>query len=657
MSRHFGDFAHISNDVKNKIEQIENIFKIRNIDYDLYSGYPIINENLKKEFVKAFFITKYRIFVVYENEFEKVKFSSSLMNHLTVDSTLFKISSEFNKYVGTVDLVSLDLEYIEKSLNIELISDEEIKKINRAIQKSFNLTHTDDRKITNENSLGAIIQKRNTYISNYDEKQFNMVLGVVQKHQRIRGLAGSGKTILMLKKLAYLHYLDRQAKLCFVFFTTSLRSNMVKLFCDFYKEYEQYRNPDFNNIKIFHSWGSRERRGFYSDLCEITNKEYLNFKEAKNYDSNNTPFEVVSKKLLDELNDDLSYTGTYDYVFIDEAQDFGINFFHLVLKSLKPNGHMIYAYDELQSLREEISIPSKDKIFENKLDCEDINLSISYRAPLEILTTAHAIGMGIYRKTEGDENPIVNFVDENTLIDMGYENLTIEFKENHMVDLKRKSEFKSDVEVDEPKLFSSSTSQYTELVKDIMDLIENQDVVPEDIMIIDLDNMKLTLNHEEFSYYFEKELNERRLNNNYHIRLVSSRTPSMKKIPNAINYTSVFRAKGNEANLVFVINCNRITLNRNVTYRNEIFTAMTRAKVKVWLYGTNVEFLSDEINEVKNKDYHLKFIYPTEEQKKTIRFLGNNEGEIETKVEKAEELPIEILEAILAKKRAELSNE
>ena len=47
----------------------------------------------------------------------------------------------------------------------------------------------------------------------------------------------------------------------------------------------------------------------------------------------------------------------------------------------------------------------------------------------------------------------------------------------------------------------------------------------------------------------------------------------------------------------------------------------------------------------------------SKQKKKTIRFLGNNEGEIETKVEKAEELPIEILEAILAKKRAELSNE
>ena len=625
MSRHFGDFARISNNVKEKVEVIKKIFEDRGVDYDLYSGYPIINEKLEKEFVKAFFISQYRLFVVYENEIEKDKFSASLLNHLSVDSSLSKIFYDFKKYVCTIDLVTFDLKNIEINLDSEkLISEEEIKKINRAIQKSFNLTRTDEREIANDNSLGAIIKKRNTYISSYDEKQFNVVLSAVQTHQRIRGLAGSGKTILLLKKLAYLHYLDRKAKLCFVFYTTSLRSSMVKLFSNFYKEYDMYNDPDFDNVKIFHSWGGRERRGFYSDLCEVTNKEYLNYQDALKSNFNQQPFEVVSKKLLEELNEDYSYTGTYDYVFIDEAQDFGINFFRLVLKTLKQNGHMIYAYDELQSLKKEISIPGKDMIFENESDCKDINLATSYRAPLEILTTAHAIGMGIYRKVKDDENPIVNFVDENTLIDMGYENITNEFKAGNMVDLRRKNESKSGIEIDEPMLFENSTSQYKQLAKDIMNLLKTQDVLPEDIMIVDLHNSQLMNNHEEFSFYFEKELEEYGLNNCYHVRLVSSKTPSMRIVKNAINYTSVFRAKGNEANLVFVINCNRVNLDRNVTYRNEIFTAMTRAKVKVWLYGSNVKFLADEIQEIKNNDYHLKFIYPTEEQKKTIRFLGTN---------------------------------
>ncbi|WP_339313629.1 ATP-binding domain-containing protein [Streptococcus sp. FSL W7-1342] len=658
MSRHFGNFSRINKETEEKIHIIEGILSEVNIDYDLYSGYPIINENLKKEFVKAIFITKKCLLVLFENDEEQVKFASSLMHHLSADSSLFTIASNFKEYVKLINLRD-DIYKIISDLTLlgDRLSDIDIKKINRAIQKSFNLTSTDNRTITKDNSLGSIIKERNTYISSYDVDQFNMVLNEVQKHQRVRGLAGSGKTILLLKKLAYLHFLERKTKMCFVFYTTSLRLSMVTLFKNFYKEYEPYKEPDFDNVKIFHAWGGKGRRGFYSDLCELTDKEYLNYSEAIDYDSEGEPFEVVSEKLLNELKIDSSYMGTYDYVFIDEAQDFGINFFHLALKSLKNNGKIIYAYDELQSLKDELSIPSKKEIFGSDLDCEDINLSISYRAPLEILTTAHALGMGIYRTVAEGATPIVNLVDNNTLLDMGYENLTEEFIPNHLVDLKRKHEQESGIIVDAPKAYSNALDQYCCLAKDIISLIKSEDVLPEDIMIIDLNSGQLTKNHEKFSEQFEQLLALNKMDETYHVRLVSSKTPSMKKEKGAINYTSVFRAKGNEANLVFVINCNRLTQLANGTYRNEIFTAMTRAKVKVWLYGTNVGFLSNEIEEVKVNNYHLIFNYPTEEQKRSIRLMGDEEEKIETKVEAAEGLSVEILEAILAQKRAEQSVE
>ena len=82
---------------------------------------------------------------------------------------------------------------------------EDIKKINRSLQVAFNLTSEDDRQVTSMSTMGAKIKERNTYIGNYDSTQFNMVHSPLNSHQRIRGLAGSGKTILMLKKLAFLH--------------------------------------------------------------------------------------------------------------------------------------------------------------------------------------------------------------------------------------------------------------------------------------------------------------------------------------------------------------------------------------------------------------------------------------------------------------------
>ena len=88
----------------------------------------------------------------------------------------------------------------------------------------------------------------------------------------------------------------------------------------------------------------------------------------------------------------------YNYIFIDEAQDFCLSFFKLALKTLKYTGKMIYAYDELQSLNENNAMPTKQQIFGDDV-CEDINLSVCYRTPMEILVAAHSLGLGHHLKT------------------------------------------------------------------------------------------------------------------------------------------------------------------------------------------------------------------------------------------------------------------
>ena len=182
-------------------------------------------------------------------------------------------------------------------------------------------------------------------------------------------------------------------------------------------------------------------------------------------------------------------------------------------------------------------------------------------------------------------------------------------------------------------------------------LLREEDVKPSDIMLIDMDGNNLTKNYNQFSLIFDQILYNTGLNKNVHIKLVSGKTPSMTKSETSIIYTTVFRAKGNEANLVYLINCNKIqTSNRNSTYRNEIFTAMTRAKVKVWLYGETVDFLKDEIEATRDHDYKLEFIYPTEQQKESIRIMGDSDEKLENNIIAAQELPVEILEQLLKQK-------
>ena len=122
---------------------------------------------------------------------------------------LFKITRNYDKYIKEVELSEFDEEYLnrvieDKEIEFEI---EEIRKINRAIQKAYNLSSEDDRKVSSKDTLGYKLKERNTYIGNYDSTQFNMVESDIKAHQRIRGLAGSGKTILMLKKIARTHYM------------------------------------------------------------------------------------------------------------------------------------------------------------------------------------------------------------------------------------------------------------------------------------------------------------------------------------------------------------------------------------------------------------------------------------------------------------------
>lgn len=638
----FGNFDYFNSEVKEKISNIIVLLKKKEIQYNIYYGYPIIDENDKKSYVKGIIILENKIILLYENQEEKEVYGSCLMNYLTLDNSLFKITRNYDKYVEEIDLFEFNEEYLNKVIKDKKIKFEidEIRKINRAIQKAYNLSSDDDREVSSKDTLGYKLKERNTYIGNYDSTQFNMVESDIKTHQRIRGLAGSGKTILMLKKIARTHYMYPKLDLAFIFYTKSLKEDVIKKFKRFYKDYDRFNEPNMQKVKIYHAWGGKGNKGFYSEICELINCSPLTYGDLKNQTD---PFDFACKELLMKL-DENENNNFFDMIFIDEAQDFSLSFFKLCLKVLKKEvaeiknriktGFLIYAYDELQSLREDVTIPTKNQIFGKNIECEDINLSISYRTPVEILVSAHAIGLGVYRKIENNEEiSLVNFVDKKTLVDMGYINENGEINEGEKVKLKRIEE-KKGIEIDKPLSFETENDEYIAVVENILELLENQDVKTQDIMIIDLDQHYLQRDYEEFSKIFYEKISEKEKLKNISLNLVDKNNPNRVKIENCITYTTIYRAKGNEANLVFVLNCDSISLSsRNSVARNKIFTAMTRAKWKVWLYGKEMNEYSYEIEKVKESDYKLEFIYPTKEQRKKIKQLGDKEEKDKSNVE------------------------
>src|SRR5437588_9874181 len=89
---------------------------------------------------------------------------------------------------------------------------------------------------------------------------------------RIRGLAGSGKTIVLALKAAYLHTQHPEWTIAVTFWTRSLYQQFEDLIRRFTFEYLM-DEPDWEKLRILHAWGGGGREGVYSQIashCGIT---------------------------------------------------------------------------------------------------------------------------------------------------------------------------------------------------------------------------------------------------------------------------------------------------------------------------------------------------------------------------------------------------
>ena len=206
------------------------------------------------------------------------------------------------------------------------------------------------------------------------------------------------------------------------------------------------------------------------------------------------------------------------------------------------------------------------------------------------MVTAHALGLGIYRDVR---KPIVNMIEDIKVWEsIGYEVVDGELKYGSYVKLDRKQIYPN--LISDPirfQKFANSTQQYEYVTNEIKQLIENEEVLADDILIIDLDDKNIKSNSMKFKeiFYTTLEDNTNFFNNGQWLKtinVVDKGNPKLFKLENSIAYTTIYRAKGNEANIVFILNCDAIS-SLESTSRNCLFTAMTRSKFLVYILDSN----------------------------------------------------------------------
>ncbi|KXA31537.1 hypothetical protein HMPREF3229_00368 [Peptoniphilus harei] len=246
----------------------------------------------------------------------------------------------------------------------------------------------------------TLLDKVKKQIMLLDGKQSHFIYDRELKNQIfIQGMAGTGKTELLMRKIKELYVGEENSRIAFTCHNKVLATEMkqrIEKFFNFMKVEEQI---DWDNrLKVFHSWGSKygEKAGMYSYICENYNIPYLNFKEAGTFDN-------ACKYAINSLKELANIESIFDYIFIDESQDFDQSFFELCKLVCKNTVYI--AGDIFQSIFDETE--------ESDLKA-DYMLDKCYRTDPRTLMFAHSIGMGLF------EEPPLNWLRDEEWKACGY---------------------------------------------------------------------------------------------------------------------------------------------------------------------------------------------------------------------------------------------
>lgn len=471
-------------------------------------------------------------------------------------------------------------------------------------------------------NMNEAILLNNQRISQFDFEQMRASLTITDKSERIRGLAGSGKTVLLAMKAARLHKKFPNKKIAFVFYTKSLynqANTLIKMYYNLIADCD----PNWDNLKVLHSWGgSTTGEGFYSYICKEVGTVPLRY-------SPSTSFGDVCKDLIDNKQ----LKEIFDYILVDEAQDFPLEFFLLIEKVLKPPKKVVIAYDELQTTND-ISIPDFSKLFgstKGKPNIEldehhDYILRKSYRNTLEVLVTAFAFGFGFY------DNLTQIIQDNITWNALGFD-VEGDFLEGNSIVVRRPKEnspnsvinYFSDEKPVQAYVDTDISETITSIINKIEWLITKQEVMPKDILVIDIKmNKGNVLNSIQFGLY-EKGIKS-------HIPGVVTDARDFFK-EDHVTLSTPRNAKGNEVPIVVIVGCEGIYEKYNFSQqrqaRNFMFISMTRSKGWVYLYATGrvkTKF-QEELKKILSNIPQIRFTYPSSEkinQIAKINYLFDN---------------------------------
>jgi len=513
---------------------------------------------------------------------------------------LGSISDKFNykKFIGRPKKWKKELtveKSIDKKFNIETLLSKNIigKGLERKVEFLISLlvgsiNNIEEKGLDNPES---ILEKVKNNIILFDGEQTRFIYQKLnQKRISIQGLSGTGKTELLLHKLKDIYISNENNKTFFTCHNIALANTLKSRIPSFFNFMKVEKQIQWNEqLWVDRAWGSQrdQNSGLYTYICHFYNIPFSRW-------SNKTSYEKIFTEALEEINnidkDDFKYA--FDYILIDERQDFPDVFFELCEKITKNKVYI--AGDIFQDIF--------DHDIEQRVTNVDIILNKCYRTDPKILMFAHSIGMGLFEKKK------LNWLKDKEWKASGYKIK----RSGKDITLSREA-IRRFEDLDIENIQSMNIKKY-ENIKQVIKIInniknENPTVKPDDIAIIVLDDNKTIY---DFMYELKYEIM------NKLEWEVNSAYESKKKIKNQLFISNKNHVKGLE--FPFVI-CITNKIQDNYKYRNTLYTMLTRSFIQSFLLvkdDTNLKVQKDGLEIINNKKY-IKTIEPTEEEKEKIK--------------------------------------
>ncbi|MGB5712044.1 MAG: pentapeptide repeat-containing protein [Waterburya sp.] len=474
------------------------------------------------------------------------------------------------------------------------------------------------------------IQQVRSRINQLDLAQEKIAKQITPGMQRIRGIAGSGKTVILCQKAALMSVKYPEWQIALVFFSRSLYdliTQQVNQWIGYFTQNQVNYDPENSQLKILHAWGSKQQPGFYGTVCKAAGTIPLSVA----FTLSNQPNEALAEACV-QLLESRTIPPIFDAVLIDEGQDLIANnwkyqdkqpFYWLAYQSLRPvnpvspqQKRLIWAYDELQSLSS-LNIPEPVELFGEELGHlvtgqynQQFNkteiISRCYRTPNQIITVAQAIAMGLVRK----KGLLTGSIYAEEWQALGYK-ITGDWQRDNQITLIRENYNSPNIigelwqgDLINFERFTSRQQELTVLSQKIKQNLTKDNLQPDREILI------IVLGSSYDAAALVKQTATFLINQGINIYLPSQPTfncldateqldPNQFWHPGAITISTIHRAKGQAADLVYLIGLDQIAQAEADLYlRNQLYVALTRTRAWVNISGIGNYSLYQELSEL-----------------------------------------------------------